>query len=43
MIAFLTPVTFIVHNFWVIEDESPKKVSIEKEVPVFPSNFDSEF
>ena len=43
MIAFLTPVTFIVHNFWTIEDESPKKVSIEKEVPVFPSNFDSEF
>ena len=43
MIAFLTPVTFIIHNFWIIEDNSPKTINIEKGVPTFPSNFDSEF
>ena len=43
MVAFLAPVTFIVHNFWVIEDESPKNVSVKNGVPVFPSNFDAEF
>jgi 1,4-dihydroxy-2-naphthoate polyprenyltransferase len=43
MIAFLAPVTFIVHNFWVIEDPSPKKIDTSQEVATFPSNFDNEF
>jgi len=43
MIAFLTPVTFLVHNFWIIEEPSQKEMNINNGILTFPSKFDSEF
>ena len=43
MISFLIPVTFLVHNFWIIDDSSPNEINIDNGIITLPSKYASEF
>lgn len=49
MLAFVVPVTFIVHDMWTIEHEHPAhkakhgKNVVSRDIAIFPTEFDNEF